>query len=107
MSRLVPSGSGMDGFSSRALEKATRAQESATLTVFEHTVKAQAIRDMDIADSHAVTDATRVALEEEIDLLDYGMRLAAGSPSKAEIVARHSNRLSNSNNRRLQARFGG
>jgi hypothetical protein len=108
MSRLpVPFGSEPRGFSSRGLEKARRAQESASLTVFDHTVRAQAMAEMDMADSRAVADATRVALEEEIDLLDHGMRLAGASAAKAELVARHVNSMSNSNNRRLQARFGG
>jgi hypothetical protein len=62
---------------------------------------------MDMADTRAVADATRVALEEEIDLLDYGLRLAGSSAAKAELVARHVNRLSNIDNARLSRRFGG
>ncbi len=107
MSLPVPFASEPGGFSSRGLERARKSQEGAALAVFDHTVRAQAIAEMDMADTHAIADATRVALEEEIDLLDHGLRLAGSSAAKAELVARHVNRLSNINNARLSRRFGG
>lgn len=104
----VPFGSAeRDAVSSRQLAKARRAQEGTELVVFEHTLQAQALADMDRADTQAVTDATRTALEEEMDLLDYGLARTNGSAAKAELVARHVNRLAAINDRRLTRRFGG
>lgn len=100
-------GTERDVASLRQLAKARRAQEGTELVVFEHTLKAQAMADMDRADSQATADATRTALEEEIDLLDYGLARTNGSAAKAELVARHVNRLAAINDRRLTRRFGG
>ncbi|MFZ1154802.1 MAG: hypothetical protein WAN93_07860 [Solirubrobacteraceae bacterium] len=54
-----------------------------------------------------MADASRAGLEEELDLLDYGMARAGQSAAKVELVARHVERLSAINNRRISRRFGG
>jgi hypothetical protein len=49
----------------------------------------------------------RAALDEELDLLDYGLRRANGSLARAELVARKVEMLASINNRRVGQRFGG
>lgn len=93
--------------SSRQAAKARRAQASVEMAVFRHGLQARARAEIDRLDSEAVADASRCALEEEIDLLDYGMRRAGQSAAKAELVARHVERMSAINNRRISRRFGG
>jgi len=103
----APFSSDPGGFSPRQLERARRDQVSTELAIHRHSLGAQAMAEMDRADTQAVTDATRTALEEEIELLDFGLNRAGTSVAKAELVARHVNRLSNINNQRLTRRFGG
>jgi hypothetical protein len=103
----VPFNDDSGGFTSRQVAKARRAQASTSIAVYRHGLEAQALADMDRADSQAASDATRMSLEEELDLFDFGMSRVGGSAAKAELVARHVNRLSAINNRRLTRRFGG
>lgn len=95
------------GLSSRQLTQARRAQASSGLEVFRYGLGARARAEIDRIDSHAVADATRAALNEELDLVDYGLCRAGQSAAKAELVARHVQRLSQINDRRLNQRFGG
>jgi hypothetical protein len=95
-----------DSLSPRQAARAIRIARSNELRVFQHAVRARARAEMDQADGQAMADAMRGAMDEEMDLLDYGLRRAAGSPAKAELVARKVEMLSNANNRRLQRRFG-
>ncbi len=101
----VPSDAG-GSLSPRQVARASRAQAKAELTVFCHALQARAQSEMDRLDSQAVADASRTALEEELDLLDYGLGRAGQSAAKAELVARHVERLSAINNRRITRRFG-
>jgi len=86
--------------------RASRALAKANLRVFSHGLDAHARAEEDQQDSQAVADASRTALEEELDLLDYGMSRAGQSAAKVELVARHVERLSAINNRRISRRFG-
>lgn len=95
------------GLSTRQLVQARRAQASSELEVFRYGLGARARAEIDRVDSQAVADATRAALDEELDLIDYGMSRAGQSAAKAELVARHVQRLSEINDRRLNRRFGG
>lgn len=94
------------GLTSRQLAKARRVSANASLSVHRHNEEARALAEMDATDSQAAGDASTVALECELDLLDYGLARAGGSVAKAELVARHVNRLSAINNRRITRRFG-
>jgi hypothetical protein len=62
--------------------------------------------EFDRQDSDAAASATQVALEVEMDVLDYGMGRAGQSAAKINLVARKVELLSSTNNRRLLRRFG-
>ena len=49
----------------------------------------------------------RIGVEEELDLLDWGMERANGSLAKTELVARKVTVLANINSARIARRFGG
>jgi hypothetical protein len=101
----VPSEPG-GSLSPRQLARASRAQGKAELAVFQHGLAARVQSEMDRLDSQAIADASRAALDEELDLLDYGMSRAGQSAAKVELVARHVERLSAINNRRITRRWG-
>jgi hypothetical protein len=90
----------------RQAAKANRDQASTELAVFRYGLRTHAEAAMDRLDSEAVADASRTALEEELDLLDFGMGRAGQSAAKAAIVARHVEKLVSINDRRLTRRFG-
>jgi|ERR1039458_4967950 hypothetical protein len=100
---VIPNG---DLLPPRQLAQALRAQHRAELTVFRHGLAARVQAECDRIDSQAAGDALRTALDEEVDLLDYGLRRANGSLAKAELVARKVEMLANINNRRISRRFG-
>lgn len=104
---LLPDVIDGDGMSPRQLSQAVGVQRRTELQVFQHSVRARYQAEIDRIDSQAAGDALRAALDEETDLLDYGLRLANGSASKAELVARKVELLSSTNNRRFSRRFGG
>ena len=95
------------GACSRELAKARRAQASSELELFRYGLVARTRAEMDRIDSQAVADASRTALEEEMDLLDYGMARAGTSAAKLDLVARHVNRMAIIDDRRITRRFGG
>lgn len=92
---------------SRQAAKAQRDRAKAELTIYGHFLRTRTEAEVDRLDSQAVADASRAGLEEELDLLDYGMARAGQSAAKVELVARHVERLSAINNRRIARRFGG
>lgn len=107
-SRLpVHVGSGMSGFASRTLGKATRMEETTGLAVLRHTLQADAMAQMEMADSEAAESAAGFALKGEIKLLKDGLEEADGMVSAVELVARKTNLLSDANNQRFVRRFGG
>lgn len=106
MQHPVPFDDGSDWLASRQLAKARRARANAGLAVYQHGLQARAQSEIDRVDSQATADASRAALDEELDLLDYGLGRAGRSPIKIELVARHVERLSAINNRRISRRFG-
>lgn len=93
------------GFSPRQMAKVRRAQENTEIRLFGHTLEAHTIAEIDRLDSQSVADASRAALEAEVDLLEYGMARAGGSAAKTELVARHVERLAAINDRRITRRF--
>jgi hypothetical protein len=94
------------GFSPRQMAKVRRAQENTEIRLFGHTLEAHTIAEIDRLASQAVSDASRAALEAEIDLMEYGLARAGGSVAKTELVARHVERMAAINDRRITRRFG-
>lgn len=90
----------------RQAAKANRDQASAELAVFRYGLQTRVQAERDRLDSEAVADASRTALELELDLLDFGLGRAGQSAAKAAIVARHVEKLVSINDRRLTRRFG-
>lgn len=103
----VISSSPTDDVSPRQAQVAARAQRSTELAVFRHGLGARLRAECDRIDSQAAGDALRAALDEELDLLDYGLGRANGSLAKAELVARKVELFASMNNRRVAQRFGG
>ena len=95
------------GLNRRQVEKARRAQAATGLHLFGYTLETHTLAEMDRLDSQAAGDASRAALDEEIDLLEHGLARAGGSAAKAELAARRVERLANINDRRITRRFGG
>jgi hypothetical protein len=95
------------GLTSRQIEKARRAQADQALEVFRYGLGAHARAQIDQHDSQAIADASKVALDEEMDLLDYGLARAGSSAAKVELVARHVQRMAAINDSRITRRFGG
>lgn len=96
-----------DDQSLRQLTAAVEIQRHTDLAVFEYHQAVRFAAECDRLDSQAISDVVRTALEEELSLLDWGMQEAAGSPAKAELVARKVTMQSKINNARIQRRFGG
>jgi|GEM_PF-1499883 hypothetical protein len=105
---LVPVGDG-DDFSLTPYERAraSRAQRRAELEIYRHGLAAGVRAECEIQDAQAVADVIQCALQQELDVLDWGLHRADGSAAKAELVARKLNALSSINDRRIARRFGG
>lgn len=106
MSLPVPFDDGLPLRASRQLKRASEAQANAALEVFRYSLGAQARSQIDQIDSEALDDASRVAIECELGLLDDGLAKAGTSAAKAAIVARHVERNVNIDDRRISRRFG-
>lgn len=85
--------------------RARRIAAGAELEVFRHTVRAQAMAAMDAADSQALADAARAALDEELRLFDEGIARAGTSQTKLALVSQKLALVSQANNARLARRF--
>ena len=94
------------GLTARQMTRARRAQTSAELRLFDHMLEARLLAEMDRIDSQALADASRAALDEELDLLDYGLARAGRSAAAIELVAHHVERVETINDRRTTRRFG-
>jgi hypothetical protein len=95
------------GLNARQVAKARRAQASTELRIFGYALETRTQAEFDRLDSRSAGDVSRAALDEELDLLDYGLARAGGSAAKTELVARHVERLAAINDRRITRRFGG
>jgi hypothetical protein len=91
--------------SSYQAAQVSRAQRRAEIAVFRHGLGTMVQAEFARQDALAVSDAARTALEEELDLLDYGLHRANGSAAKTELVARKVQMLASLNDRRLIERF--
>jgi hypothetical protein len=92
---------------SRQIVKAAKAAEHTELAVYEHHLAARYLAEVDRIDGEAIAEVVKAALEEELNLLDWGLAQAAGSPAKAELVSRKTSLLSSANSSRISRRFGG
>jgi hypothetical protein len=95
------------GLTARQVTRARRAQTSTELRLFSYALEARTRAEMDRLDSQSIGDASRAALDEECDLLDYGLARAGGSAAKTQLVAKHVERMAAINDRRITRRFGG
>lgn len=93
------------GLSKRQAAKANRDQASAALAVFRYGLQTRVEAEKGRLDVEAVADVSRIALEEELDLLDFGMGRAGQSAAKAALAARHVEQLVSINNRHITRRF--
>jgi hypothetical protein len=87
--------------------RATRAQEKTELAIYSHHLEARYLSEVDRIDSQAISDVTKAALEEEMNVLDWGLEQAAGSQAKAELVSRMVSMQSKIDSARITRRFGG
>ena len=93
------------GRDSRQVAQAARAQRRTELAIFRHALDAQYRAEVDRLDTQAAADSIRASLDEELDLLSYGLHRAGSSAAGAELVSRKVEMLSNINNRRINRRF--
>jgi hypothetical protein len=106
MSMLPIRRADLSGPTQRQLDKAARAQARTELAIFRHGLTTRYLAETDRLDAQAAADALQSSLADELDLLDYGLRRAAGSAAKAELVSRKVEMLSSINNRRISRRLG-
>jgi hypothetical protein len=92
---------------SRQVARAAQAQEKTELAIYEHHLAARYQVEVDRIDSAAIGDVTKAALEEEMNVLDWGLERAAGSQAKAELVSRMVAQQSRIDIGRIARRFGG
>lgn len=92
---------------SRALIRATRATERTELDIYEYDLAARRQVECDRIDSEAIADVTRAALEEEMNVLDWGLERAGQSTAKRELVSRMVAQQSHIDIVRISRRFGG
>jgi hypothetical protein len=104
---LLPSRRDDDVLLAWDIAKASRAQSRTALAIHQHGLQSRLKAEIDRLDSQAAADALEAGLEEEIRLLNHGLRLAEGSAAKVELVSRKVDLLSSHNNSRFGRRFGG
>lgn len=85
--------------------RARRMTSQAELELYRKTLDATVQTRSDQLDSQALGDAIQTAMDEEMNVLDYGLARAAGSAAKTEIVAQKVAMFSAVNNKRIGRRF--
>ncbi|HEX7244414.1 MAG TPA: hypothetical protein VF245_02475 [Solirubrobacterales bacterium] len=106
MSNLPDRFAGRPG-NSRQLARAAQAREKTELAVYEHHLQARFLSEVERIDAEALADVVKTAINEELDTLDYGLGLAAGSTARAELVSRLVSLQSKLDGARIARRFGG
>jgi hypothetical protein len=91
---------------SRQVAKAAKAAEATELAIYKNHLAAIFRREVERQEGEALADVVKAALDDELDLLDWGLMKAAGSPAKAELVSRKVSLLSSTNTRRIARHFG-
>jgi hypothetical protein len=94
------------GRPSRALVRAAKATQRTELAIYDHDLDVRLRVECDRIDSQAIADVTRSALEEEMNVLDWGLERAGHSLAKRELVARMVAQQSRINIDRIGRRFG-
>jgi hypothetical protein len=92
---------------SRQLVRAAKAQERTELAIYEHNLASRYLAECDRVDSQAIADVTKTALDEEMEVLDWGLQRAGGSAAKAQLVAEKVAMQSRIDSARIARRFGG
>lgn len=87
--------------------RAVEAQRKTELEIFRRALHTRFLAECDRIDSEAIADVARHSLQEEMNVLDYGLQLAGDSLAKRELVARLSALQSRLDNERIARRFGG
>lgn len=87
-------------------KRLARDQRRAEIEIVRHGLQQWVQTQKDEIDTLATRQAITTALEEEIDLFDYGMTLVNGSETKQQLLARKLELFSQLNNRRITRRFG-
>lgn len=91
---------------SREIARAAQAKVKAERAIYSHFLEMEYLRQCDAIDSTSIADVTRSALEEEMNVLDWGLERAAGSLAKAELVNRMVAQQSRIDIGRIARRFG-
>lgn len=89
----------------RGLRQAV-AVRRAELELFQHSLRSGVRTAKELIDSQAVGVCAEAALDEELDLLNYGRNRAAADPLAMHFALRKVEKLARINERRLQQRFG-
>lgn len=92
---------------SRALVRAAKATQRTELEIYEYDLNARRQVECDCIDSQAIADVTRTALEEEMNVLDWGLERAGDSLAKRELVSRMVAQQSRIDIGRIGRHFGG
>ncbi len=92
---------------SRQVARAAKALERTETAIYEHGLMARFQAECDQIDARAVADVTRTALEEEMNVLDWGLSEAGDSLAKRELVSRMVSLQSKIDSGRIARRFGG
>jgi hypothetical protein len=93
-------------FPDRQLSRAVRLQRRTELNILRHSLRAREAAEVTRLDTQALSDVVKTALEEELNLMEWGLDRAGGSPARAELVARKLAMFSNINSDRILRRFG-
>jgi len=75
-------------------------------TAFDAQVVAETLAAIDVAETTALADVIRTAIDEEVAILQWGTSLAKGSGAAAQLVAEKVTLFSELNSRRIRQRFG-
>jgi hypothetical protein len=90
----------------RHVGRAVRAQRDSEMTVYKYGLRAREHAEMSRLDTQALSDVVKCALEEELNLMAWGMSETEGSLARAEVVARKLALFTDINTERIQRRFG-
>jgi hypothetical protein len=101
----VPLGGGRAELSSFLRARLTHDASKAEIEVFRHRLAAAVLREKDIADTEALSDAIGIAFDEEMAFLRHGQAAAGNSAAGMEILGRKLEIFDTLTNRRITRRF--
>jgi hypothetical protein len=106
MTTLSLVGSYDEGYNRRDANKADRIARGTELEVYRHRARNWEQEAKDKSDSETIGEVCKAALDEELNLLEYGTMRAGQSLVKAELVANKVRMAAAANDRRIARRFG-